>query len=57
VKAGRRCRIIPGAALSRPRGCCSLTDEALMKTIADAAGSEIAIAGTMQTENLGNLSG
>lgn len=32
---------------------CTLTDESLTKTVVPAAGTEIAIVGTMQTENLG----
>ncbi|MBU6410061.1 MAG: DUF4346 domain-containing protein, partial [Verrucomicrobia bacterium] len=36
-----------------PVAVCTLTDDALMKRLAGTATSEIAIAGTMQTENLG----
>ena len=36
-----------------PVAVCTLTDDALMNTVATAAKSEIAIVGTMQTENLG----
>ncbi len=36
-----------------PVTVCTLTDEALSKTVVPAAGPEIAIVGTMQTENLG----
>jgi len=32
---------------------CTLTDESLSKTVVHAAGAEVAIVGTMQTENLG----
>lgn len=32
---------------------CTLTDESLSKTVVSAAGTEISIVGTMQTENLG----
>jgi tetrahydromethanopterin S-methyltransferase subunit A len=36
-----------------PVAVCTLTDEALMETVTSAAEGEIAIVGTMQTENLG----
>lgn len=36
-----------------PVAVCTLTDESLMKTLVVAAGVEIAVVGTMQTENLG----
>lgn len=36
-----------------PVAVCTLTDEALSKTMVPAAGAEVAIVGTMQTENLG----
>lgn len=36
-----------------PVAVCTLTDESLTKTVVPAAGMEIAIVGTMQTENLG----
>jgi tetrahydromethanopterin S-methyltransferase subunit A len=36
-----------------PVAVCTLTDEMLMKTVVARAGNEIAIVGTMQTENLG----
>jgi tetrahydromethanopterin S-methyltransferase subunit A len=36
-----------------PVAVCTLTDEALMKAIAEAAGPELGIVGTMATENLG----
>jgi tetrahydromethanopterin S-methyltransferase subunit A len=36
-----------------PVTICTLTDESLSKTVVPAAGPEIAIVGTMQTENLG----
>jgi len=36
-----------------PVAICTLTDEALGKRIASAGGAEIALVGTMQTENLG----
>ncbi len=36
-----------------PVAVCTLTDESLSKTIVPAAGMDIAIVGTMQTENLG----
>lgn len=36
-----------------PVAVCTLTDEALMKTIASGAENEIAVVGMMQTENLG----
>ena len=36
-----------------PVAVCTLTDELLSQTVALAAGAEIAIVGTMQTENLG----
>lgn len=36
-----------------PVTICTLTDESLIKTVVSAAGPEIAIVGTMQTENLG----
>lgn len=36
-----------------PVAVCTLTDESLTKKVVQAAGAEIAIVGTMQTENLG----
>ncbi len=36
-----------------PVAVCTLTDESLSKTVVPAAGAEIALVGTMQTENLG----
>ena len=36
-----------------PVAVCTLTDESLAKSIAASAGPEVAIVGTMQTENLG----
>lgn len=36
-----------------PVAICTLTDESLSKTVVAAAGVEIALVGTMQTENLG----
>ena len=36
-----------------PVAVCTLTDESLSKTVVPVAGGEIAIIGTMQTENLG----
>lgn len=36
-----------------PVAVCTLTDESLTKTVVPAAGLEVAIVGTMQTENLG----
>lgn len=36
-----------------PAAVCTLTDESLTRTVVTAAGMEIAIVGTMQTENLG----
>lgn len=36
-----------------PVAVCTLTDEPLMKTVARSAETEIAVVGTMQTENLG----
>jgi tetrahydromethanopterin S-methyltransferase subunit A len=36
-----------------PIAVCTLTDESLSKTVVAAAGAEIALVGTMQTENLG----
>lgn len=36
-----------------PVAVCTLTDETLCKTVVPAAGAEIAMVGTMQTENLG----
>ncbi|MBI4024867.1 MAG: DUF4346 domain-containing protein [Verrucomicrobia bacterium] len=36
-----------------PVAVCALTDESLSETVVSAAGTEIAIVGTMQTENLG----
>lgn len=48
---------LPGTYVVRryhaPVAICTLTDEALAKAIVSAAGVEVALAGTMHTENLG----
>lgn len=48
---------LPGAYVAlryhAPVAVCTLTDEGLTKAIADTSGPELAIVGTMQTENLG----
>jgi len=48
---------LPGSYVVRryqaPVAVCTLTDEDLAKQVAGAAGPEVAVVGTMQTENLG----